>query len=647
MARKVSPINHDEKALAALPEALRELRVWLRWRWGKVKSNGKRTKIPFYKNGNRRHGSLDTPAERARLVTFDEIIESFDPKLDAGVGIALGPLGDGRILSGIDLDGCMAEGHPDDRAQEIIAAGGYAELSPYGKGVHVLGWDEIGTQASDGSGLEIYSGERFFTVTGRAVKKSDLTSNKASAELARRLYKAKEPQTAAKKPAASAIDHNDLRSAIAWMPNKLDYGTWIKAGFGLRWELGESGRALWMEHSAKWPDYDEREASAKWESFKSARGEVTGLTILKLARDAGWKPGMMDDSVLGQIILRNAREIVLNPVPALWLLYPYLEQDVLAVMYGEQDTYKTFLALDWALHIAAGMRWHLGDEEIEPQPVIYISAEGRGLAKRVGAWVKHHYPNENADEALARLALFFGAERAINLSEPMLVTEFVDAIARTIPQGGRPVLIVIDTLTKNSSGVEESNTATQAFLNQVNAQLRMRYRATVLLIHHVGQQVKDRARGPYSLTANTDAEYLVERGGGMSIQLTVKRLKDTASPDPLELSAEIVRLGNDPNGREVSSLVLVGEYDARLVPDKEKKANARALYDVLLGAPNGEFTDAQLRGLVRGKVERTRIGEAIRSLVKGKWLLKGADGRYQFVRPKRTRACSYAGGTNR
>ena len=53
--------------------------------------------------------------------------------------------------------------------------------------------------------------------------------------------------------------------------------------------------------------------------------------------------------------LRQAAEIVAEPIPAAWLLRPYLEQMVLALLYGELGTLKSFVTLDMLLSIAAGV----------------------------------------------------------------------------------------------------------------------------------------------------------------------------------------------------------------------------------------------------------------------------------------------------
>lgn len=58
----------------------------------------------------------------------------------------------------------------------------------------------------------------------------------------------------------------DLRSALMSMRAD-DYDLWVRMGLALR-ELGDIGRALWMEWSSQSEKFDARKAARTWESFK-------------------------------------------------------------------------------------------------------------------------------------------------------------------------------------------------------------------------------------------------------------------------------------------------------------------------------------------------------------------------------------------
>lgn len=81
-------------------------------------------------------------------------------------------------------------------------------------------------------------------------------------------------------------------------------------------------------------------------------GELLGqATVDQILR---WIPPSRET---GQVILRTAYEVATDVITPRFIHKPYLEEGVLAVLSGEYNTYKSFLALDWALHAAAGIPW--------------------------------------------------------------------------------------------------------------------------------------------------------------------------------------------------------------------------------------------------------------------------------------------------
>src|SRR5262249_54949721 len=86
--------------------------------------------------------------------------------------------------------------------------------------------------------------------------------------------------------------------------------------------------------------------------------------------------------------LMSVKELMELP-PTEWLVQGFIEQGVLAVMYGESGHGKSFVALDWALSIATGSRWNGND--VVAGSVLYVVAEGgRNIRKRVMAWLEEH-----------------------------------------------------------------------------------------------------------------------------------------------------------------------------------------------------------------------------------------------------------------
>ncbi len=100
----------------------------------------------------------------------------------------------------------------------------------------------------------------------------------------------------------------------------------------------------------------------------------------------------------------------------------------------------------------------------ESRCVVYLSAEGRGLGRRILAWVRNRFPDEKPDDVLKRLPLYC-LERPLNLSDTAERQALCDAIDQlALP----PSLIVIDTLSRNSMDVEESNAEMARFLTLID-----------------------------------------------------------------------------------------------------------------------------------------------------------------------------------
>jgi hypothetical protein len=321
------------------------------------------------------------------------------------------------------------------------------------------------------------------------------------------------------------------------------------------------------------------------------------------------------------LVLRSALEIAARPERAAWLMKPYLEMAALILLVGAEGTYKSFLALHWALLVA-----------MRGSPVIFLHAEGRGLWKRLRAWCLHHYPCRPWGEVLNGVP-FNAVERPLNLSSLAVIgtlTSAIDALGR------KPALIVVDTMTRNSDGtVERSNEDATVYINMLDMQIRARYGASVILIHHVGHAAKDRARGPFALIASTDANYLLDRSDLERRVVTVRsgRMKDCEPPPPFELEAQIITLDEtDEDGKPETSLIL---HETGAAPVIARKAPTGRNQQLLLGAirehvrSTGCEIVSSLDLVAIGKaqgLDRKRLPEARLSLQRDGWISEAVGG---------------------
>ncbi|QHI99347.1 hypothetical protein GT347_16000 [Xylophilus rhododendri] len=150
-----------------IPASLAQRQQWLLWKF-EIKPGAKKPqKIPYYVMGGRRTGDVGSDRDRQRLATLQVAQRAYAKAQWDGVGFAFLP-DDGLI--GVDLDGQWND-DPEgwtDRCRNIVqACGSYTEISPSGKGVHIIGSGTTTTNKSNDIGVEIFCGSQYFTFTGK------------------------------------------------------------------------------------------------------------------------------------------------------------------------------------------------------------------------------------------------------------------------------------------------------------------------------------------------------------------------------------------------------------------------------------------------------------------------------------------------
>ena len=92
-------------------------------------------------------------------------------------------------------------------------------------------------------------------------------------------------------------------------------------------------------------------------------------------------------------------EIIKNVTGTNYLVKPYLERDCIGTVFGDSDTYKSFIMLDFGLHIASGRNYH--GYQVHQCPVVYIAGEGHGgIGRRLLAWVTAHGINPDGHHSM-------------------------------------------------------------------------------------------------------------------------------------------------------------------------------------------------------------------------------------------------------
>jgi hypothetical protein len=272
-----------------------------------------------------------------------------------------------------------------------------------------------------------------------------------------------------------------------------------------------------------------------------------------------------------------------------WQVKHVIPDNSLGMFFGASGTYKSFVALDHALHVAHGLPW-LGKRTTKGQ-VVYMAAEGgAGIYRRVQAWHQHRN-------------LPMATDLHICIT-PMVLSlgQHVDALALALESLlTPPSLVYIDTLSQTFEGDENSATDISAYLRLINAKIRARFNCTVVVIHHSGHAASERPRGSSAITANVDFLIGVYKPDGLNqvARLDIVKQKDGDRLANLTFKLHRVVLGQDEDGDEVSSLASEFHDMGKLILQNglAKLAGHEQVIVNLINQHGGQALDRDLRHL--------------------------------------------------
>ena len=298
----------------------------------------------------------------------------------------------------------------------------------------------------------------------------------------------------------------------------------------------------------------------------------------------------------------------LDELPDLeWLIDGLLPYPTLAVLAGAPANGKSFLAIDLALTIAsAAPEWR--GRKVKHTPIAYIAGEGvRGMKKRVNAWKTVH-----PDAVFRKLAFLSGERIQMNEEDP-----FKDLVMALDRLPAKPGLIIIDTLHTHSTGMEENSSKEMGIWLAHAHELRERYEATILIVHHTSKA--GNVRGSISLEAAVDTTLIMHRDTPMKgiFELEVKKQKDGEEGEPMHFKL-IPVLG--------SAVIVNEEKPEKPVTDLDKRVNE------LLDDPEENLADAS-----------RKLALEFPDIFKGKNPQEASRSRLKRVQEKREKATGREG----
>jgi len=381
-------------------EQLRALPQWVAWRY--EDRDGKPTKVPCWTATAR--ASATDPATWRSHADATALVAAHPGKFN-GIGFVVSAT---DPYTGIDLDDCrdpQTEALTPEAAAIVARFKSYTEVTPSGTGIRIwIKGKKPGSRCRK-KGIEIYDKDRFFTVTGKHLAGTPTTIEQRQGELTAFYAEtfgatASQPSSTTLNPASapSLNDHGVLAHALGARSGDMFHRLYHhgdRSAYGNDDSAAEAAACAFLARWTRDPVQIDRlmrasqlatpDRLAKWDD---RRGDRTWLADTIQKALALMEPHYQRP----RFQLLSAAELLMRPDPE-WLIEHWLTVGGVGTLYGSWGSGKSFLALDWALHVADGLPW-LGDCSVRQGPVVYVVGEGvTGFKLRVAAWRKaHHAP---------------------------------------------------------------------------------------------------------------------------------------------------------------------------------------------------------------------------------------------------------------
>ena len=256
---------------------------------------------------------------------------------------------------------------------------------------------------------------------------------------------------------------------------------------------------------------------------------------------------------------------------AKWLVRGLLLENGYSAITGNYGTFKSFVALDMALCVAAGRTWQ--GREVKQGTVVYVVAEGAyTTADRVKAWCIRHQSEVPEN--------FYLIETPAQIAAPIACAQFIERIKSV-----SPAFVVFDTLAKCNVGADENSSRDMGLFTHGMQTVATATNAQVLAIHHNNKNGS--TRGSNSLPCNVDTHITMKASAGHTVTLSCEKQKG-APFEEFSLVGRIVELGEtDEYGEEITSLVFEPTNKVPIKESDGSEATCEKVLQVLAEMPDG------------------------------------------------------------
>lgn len=341
-------------------------------------------------------------------------------------------------------------------------------------------------------------------------------------------------------------DYRDVGYAIkASMPDDPEGAFEIFLDWCLRWENGENDPDIVAADWSRMKPPFRRGAKWLFELSENLSGGKFQAAEMWL-EDYGDEPEPEDDPD-DVFHLETVDDLFNKPEPE-WLIDRYLPKEGVGFIYAPPASYKTFLALDMALHVASGGAQWNGDDIAagETRRVLYLAAEGSySFGFRVKAWMKQNPLAGSLTKS------FFVLPHSVNFTKPDQVRKFI----RTAAKKGRFDLTIVDTVSRVIPGADENTQKDMSMFISACEATQKEVGGVVVGIHHANKSGEG-MRGSSVLQGAGDFVFRLSRKPGSSVGETYcEKMKDGPDDWRDHYSYDLVHVGESAKGKPLTSLV--------------------------------------------------------------------------------------------
>lgn len=281
------------------------------------------------------------------------------------------------------------------------------------------------------------------------------------------------------------------------------------------------------------------------------------------------------------------------------LIEGILDKESLAILAGRDSTYKSFVAIDWALCIATGTDWQ--GRAVCQGKVLYVLGEGRNdFNRRVEAWETANKQTVNGS--------FMTLNRPPNLFTGVGFQGFLKMI-----QEGEFDFVVLDTLRRVSGGANENSSDMGTVTDRINEIKNALNGGTVLTVSHTNKSNTD-TRGHSSIEDDSDIVWTTKANeAGTEIKLLNTKQKYRAPSSGFKLTPV----------DSASSLVLdygTGQTTERVIERNEKLLQMCETVSRFMEQPQHKDGDAIRTGFAKSYIEQSVTGSAASIRAAIEWL---------------------------